>query len=147
MLTLDLIDQRIVAVLRASARISLTDLAREIGRSRTAVQARVERLERTGVIRGYHAVVGGDADGLRVGTIITIYLLERLKPEPVVERLLRWPEVIGCYRVSGNADLIATVAEVSRERLEAICDAIWHMSEIRSTETVMVLKRYVDPAV
>lgn len=144
-MVLDAIDQRILARLQASARIPLSTLAKEVGRSRTATQARLERLERTGHIRGYHAMVGyGDTPSVKVGTIILVYLHSRLTPEPVIARLVGVPEVIGCYRVTGDADLVVTIGETSRDRLEEICDPIWRMPEVRTTETILVLKRYIE---
>ena len=141
---LDEIDQHIVAILRNSARLPLSVIAKQVGRSRTAVQARIERLERWNIIRGYHAEIAGSDGGQRVGTIITIFLRERLSPEPVVDMLMTVPEVVGCYRVTGEADLVVTLAVTSRERLEEICEPIWRMAEIRTTNTVFVMKSYIE---
>ena len=54
---LDDLDLRLLELLRREGRASMADLGRAVGLSRTAVLARVQRLERGGVIRGYHAEV------------------------------------------------------------------------------------------
>src|SRR5687768_11374705 len=52
---MDAVDERLVALLKEDARLSMADLGRRVGLSRTATLARVRRLEETGAIRGYHA--------------------------------------------------------------------------------------------
>ncbi len=52
---IDPIDQKLIAALKDNGRASTADLARRVGRSRTTVQSRIERLERDGVILGYGA--------------------------------------------------------------------------------------------
>ena len=61
----DATDERLLALLGANARMTLTALAQKLGLSRTAVQGRMARLERDGVIVGYRAVLGErEAEGL-----------------------------------------------------------------------------------
>ena len=56
----DSVDERLISLLRRNARMTLTALARELSLSRTAVQARMARLERDRVILGYQALVVAD---------------------------------------------------------------------------------------
>ena len=69
---LDEVDQALLAALRENARASTADLARRVGRSRTTVQGRLERLERPGVIRR-HSLRLADApavgDGRPLGSV------------------------------------------------------------------------------
>src|ERR687890_2552115 len=71
---LDDLDRRVLAHLAADGRASMAELGRAVGLSRTAVLARVQRLERAGVIRGYRAdvVLPGEraAHRARVGIVI-----------------------------------------------------------------------------
>ena len=61
---LDVIDSRIVTMLRENARLTWSQIGAAVGLSRVAVRSRVERLEKAGVIRGYHAdVQSGDVPG------------------------------------------------------------------------------------
>lgn len=136
----DHIDKMILAALEANARVPLATLAKKVGRSRTAVQSRIQRLERTGVIRGYRAVTAESFGS--VETIVVVYLRERLSPHGVLKALSGIPEVIGLYRVTGDADLVVTLGPVTRERLRDICEPLWDRPDVRTTETIMVLKAY-----
>lgn len=60
MAELDETDRKLIAALRHNARAALSDLALELGLSRTTVRARIERLERRGEIVGYSVVLRGD---------------------------------------------------------------------------------------
>ncbi len=71
---LDEIDQALLAALRENARESTADLARRVGRSRTTVQGRLERLERRGVIQGYALRLAEDfeAGAVRAHVLIKV---------------------------------------------------------------------------
>ena len=140
---LDPVDRNIVRILRRSARMPISLLAKEVGRSRTAVQARIERLEKAGVIRGYSVILGDASD--HVGAFITVYLHERLAPDPVLERLRAMPEVLGCYRVTGDADLVVTMKALPLDELRQACGRIWSIPEIRSTDTSLVFDTFITP--
>lgn len=142
---LDDVDKKILAELKADARIPLTTLSRRVGRSRTAVQMRIERLEREGVILGYETRLASDGgDSRRVGAIITFYLKDRLNMQRVVDALKLIPELIGCYVVTGEADIVATFSEMTRDRLEEVCEPLWALPDVRETNTVLVLKAHLE---
>jgi DNA-binding Lrp family transcriptional regulator len=73
-MTIDAIDEKLIAAMKDNGRASTADLARRVGRSRTTVQSRIERLERDGVILGYAARLAPDhAHGaVRVHVMIKI---------------------------------------------------------------------------
>ncbi len=145
MTELDPIDRHIIAELRSNARIPLTTLAARVGRSRTAIQVRLERLERDGIIQGYHAKLAGDGEKtLRVGAILTIHLKDRLSPHRVIGLLKGMQEVIGIYTVTGDADLVVTLEVTNREHLQNIFEPVWELAEVRDTDTRLVLKSHLD---
>lgn len=69
--SLDEIDQRIIAVLHEHARISYTDLAKEVGLSRVAVQTRIQSLMDDGVIERFTAVINPEKIGINVSAFLT----------------------------------------------------------------------------
>ncbi|WP_234052348.1 MULTISPECIES: Lrp/AsnC family transcriptional regulator [unclassified Xanthobacter] len=109
--TLDDVDERIIRVLRRDGRISNADLAAEVGLSPSACLRRMRHLERTGVIRGYTALLNtnGADDKLVVITQIT---LDR-QTEEFLNRfeaaVRRCPEVTDCYLMTGLADYIVKI--------------------------------------
>ena len=105
---LDRIDRRILDTLQRQGRLPMTDLAQEVGLSTSPVTERVRRLERAGVITGYHARVDPAALGrpLLVFVELTLSsksgeLFEKLRAE-----LLHEPRVLECHLVSGRFDYL-----------------------------------------
>jgi Lrp/AsnC family leucine-responsive transcriptional regulator len=138
---LDALDRRVLALLAADGRASMADLGRAVGLSRTAVLARVQRLEREGVITGYHAEVvlpGAEAaHRARVGIVIRT-------PDVAgyVRRLSTLPGVAGIETVTGEYDLMVQVTATSAGELDAVLDGIQGWRETVRTTTWVVLTRY-----
>jgi Lrp/AsnC family leucine-responsive transcriptional regulator len=118
---LDEIDLRLLAELQVDARLSLAELGRRVGLSSPAVAERVARLEREGVILGYHAQLDPRALGYALSAVI------RAKPAPrqlhlVGEVARQTPEVVDCRRVTGEDCFVMTVHVRSVEHLEEVID-------------------------
>lgn len=141
---LDALDRALVALLAADGRAPMADLGRRVGLSRTAVLARVQRLERAGVIRGYHAevVLPGVAAGhrARVGIVIRT-------PDVAgyVRRLGALPGVMEIETVTGEYDLIALVSAPDAGELDAVLDVLSGWRETVRTTTWVVLRRFDRP--
>jgi Lrp/AsnC family leucine-responsive transcriptional regulator len=93
--------RRILEALQEDGRVSLAELGRRVGLSAPAVAERVQRLERDGVITGYHAQVDPRALGYALAVVI------RIRPAPrelrkVAELAKATPEVVECHRITGE---------------------------------------------
>ncbi len=117
---LDRIDLKILDILQKNARIAMTDLADKVGLSATPCTERVRRLERDGVITGYHARVNPHALGR--GLLVFVEIKLSAKSGEVFERVkneIRYvPEVMECHLVSGDFDYLvkARIAEMGEYR-------------------------------
>lgn len=138
---IDDLDRRVLALLTAQGRLTMADLGRAVGLSRTAVLARVQRLERDGAIRGYHAdvVLPGVAAAhrARVGIV-----LRTSDVAAYVHRLAALPGLAEIETVTGEYDLIVHVTAPSAGGLDALLDRIQGWRETVRTTTWVVLKRY-----
>jgi Lrp/AsnC family leucine-responsive transcriptional regulator len=119
--SLDETDRRLLAELQADARVSLAELGRRVGLSSPAVAERLGRLERDGVILGYHARVDPRALGLALTAVV------RMRPsprqlKPVAELARNTPEVVDCRRITGEDCYIMTIHVRSVEHLEEVID-------------------------
>lgn len=105
---LDRIDRKILDVLQAEGRISMTDLAPRIGLSTSPCAERVRRLERDGVITGYAARVSPAALGKSLLVFIEITLSSKSGDvfDKVRRELQNIPEVLECHLVSGSFDYL-----------------------------------------
>jgi len=105
---LDRIDRKILTILQREARISMTDLAREVGLSATPVTERVKRLERERVILGYHARLDPEALGMRILVFVELRLAQKSSEifDSVKRELAHVPEVLECHLVAGEFDYL-----------------------------------------
>ena len=118
---LDETDRRLLLELQADARLSLAELGRRVGLSSPAVAERLQRLERDGVVLGYHARVDPRALGLALTAVV------RMRPSPrqlraVAELAVSTPEVVDCRRITGEDCYIMTIHVRSVEHLEEVID-------------------------
>ena len=138
---LDDLDRRLLVLLAADGRAPMAELGRSVGLSRTAVLARVQRLERAGVIRGYHADVvmpgAAAAHRARVGIVIRT-------PDVAgyVRRLGGLHGVSEVETVTGDYDLMVLVTAATAGELDAVLDRISGWRETVRTTTWVVLTRY-----
>ncbi|HJV25425.1 MAG TPA: winged helix-turn-helix transcriptional regulator [Aromatoleum sp.] len=117
---LDRIDRRILDLLQKNGRLSMTELANKIGLSATPCTERVKRLERDGVITGYHARVSPQALGKNLLVFVEIKLSAKSGEvfDRVKKELLFVPEVMECHLVSGDFDYLvkARITEMGEYR-------------------------------
>jgi DNA-binding Lrp family transcriptional regulator len=139
---LDEIDRRLLAELRADGRLTHVALAARVGLSRSAVQERVGRLERAGIIRGYTVRLADPApnQGLRA------YLLVRggASHERAVKVLQGFPEVTVADSVSGDIDLVLQLQADRIEDINRIRDEVAKLPGIASTQTLLVMAARFD---
>lgn len=135
-------DRKILHELRADARITNNELAERIGLSPSPCLRRVRRLEETGVIRGYTALVDPAAFGWNMVAIATIRLGRQNEDEIVMfeEAIRGWDEVLECHLVTGSRDYVLKVVTESLERYERfIKEKIARLKCVASIETSFVM--------
>ncbi len=108
---LDEIDRKILMVLQSDGRISLSNLSEKVNLSPSPCLRRIRRLERTGIISRYVAVLDQAKVGLPVSVFVSIKLesqrveaLERFK-----KAIAKWPEVLECYLMTGPRDYLLRI--------------------------------------
>ncbi len=109
---LDKIDQRILSELEANGRLSIVDLAMRVNLTNTPCSERVKRLERSGYISGYQAVLNKSQMGLGHLTIVQVSLAATAGDNSLdaFNRVVRnIPEVESCLMVAGSFDYLLTV--------------------------------------
>ncbi|MEM9210216.1 MAG: Lrp/AsnC family transcriptional regulator [Pseudomonadota bacterium] len=131
-------DQQLLDLLAQDARRPLSSLAGELGMARTTAQARLERLERNGVIAGYTVRLGSAAKGARIAATVLV----QMQPGAVartVAQLRRMPEVKRVLTSSGRFDLILEVVAPTPAELDGILDLIGEIPEVLSSESLIHL--------
>ena len=118
MTELDRTDRKILDILQREGRIPMTELAQQIGLSTSPCTERVRRMEREGVITGYHARIAPQALGKTLLVFVEITLSSKSADvfDKVRKELLHVPEVMECHLVSGGFDYLV------KARLRAMSD-------------------------
>ncbi|MCK9511334.1 MAG: AsnC family transcriptional regulator [Pigmentiphaga sp.] len=105
---LDRIDRRILHILQREGRISITELGERVGLSTSPCAERIKRLERRGVILGYHARLAPVAVDKPLLVFVQITLSSKSEEvfETIKRELALMPEVMECHLVSGSFDYL-----------------------------------------
>lgn len=132
-------DERLLSMLRTNARTSISDLARMLNLSRSTVQTRIDRLEQTGVIKGYVVEYGQQFVSSLVSAHVSIKVKQKLTTKTNVE-LKQIPQISELYAISGEYDLIAVVQAQSTEQLSHLLDDIGNLDGVERTNSAVVLE-------
>ncbi len=135
---MDAIDEKLLLALRENARASTARLARLVGRSRTSVQSRIERLEKAGVIVGYGVRLAPEHDlgAVRAHVMIKVGPKEA---RAVTAALKGIPQVRVLHSVSGDMDLIAVAATASVAEMDGVIDRIGALDGVERTTSFILL--------
>lgn len=108
----DATDRKILTILQQDGRITNARLAHEVGLSPPAVLERVRRLEASGVIDKYVAILDRQEAGFSVQTIVMVCLSHHQisSLQNVKERLTMMDEVLECHQLTGEVDFLLKVA-------------------------------------
>jgi Lrp/AsnC family leucine-responsive transcriptional regulator len=118
---LDGTDRRILSELSADGRVSLAELGRRVSLSPPAVAERVGRLERAGVITGYHAAIDPRALGYQLTAIVRVKPAARQLPR-IPELAAEIPEISECLRITGEDCFFLKVHLRSIDELSPLLD-------------------------
>lgn len=143
---MDDLDRTILGLLGADARMSVATLARRLKVARSTIQARLERLESSGVIAGYTVKLGEAARQSRIRATVLLTIEPRAQAN-VLSRLKSLPSVERIHTTSGRVDLLLQVAATSTTALDEVLDQIGEMTGVKSSESLIHLSTKLDRAV
>ncbi|HHB89776.1 MAG TPA: Lrp/AsnC family transcriptional regulator [Anaerolineae bacterium] len=140
---LDKIDFKILDILQREGRISNAELARRIDLSQPATHARLKRLEQSGIIQAYMAILDREKLGFEMLCFVHV-TLEKHQPDWVKTfhaRVLEMPEVVECYHVTGDFDYLLKVVMRQRRDLEGfLVDKLSRIPGVGRVHTSVVLR-------
>lgn len=136
-------DEKLLEALKNNARLSISELARQLGISRTTAQQRLQRLETTDVITGYALRLGKQYLDNAIHAHVNL-VVEPIHSADIIAALKTNPRVETLYTVSGKIDLIAIVTAPSASALDKTLDEIGLLKGIKSTETAIILSTKID---
>lgn len=144
---LDQFDRKILAVLAEDGRITVTDLARDVGLSKTPCQVRLRRLVDAGVITGFRAVMDTAKLGLDHVAFAEVKLSDtrEMALEEFNASVRRIPEVEECHMIASSFDYLLKVrtADIRRYRI-VLGEKISSLPHVASTSTFVAMETVKD---
>jgi Lrp/AsnC family leucine-responsive transcriptional regulator len=137
---LDALGWKILDELQRDARLSYAELGRRVGLSTPAVAQRVQRMEDEGIIRAYRAEIDPAKIGLSITAFIRMSIVGNVLAR-LTERVRSMPEIVECYRGTGEDSFILKVNVVSVEHLKDVID---RLTPFGTTSTSLVLSSIIE---
>jgi DNA-binding Lrp family transcriptional regulator len=136
-------DLALLRLLQENAREAVSSLARKLGVSRTAVQERINRLVRDGVIEGFTVRIGSEWSAGRITAIVSMVVDPKHAPD-VIRALEKIPAVISLWTVSGRNDLVAMARAGSTAEIDQFLDEVGSLRGVTRTESSIILSTKFD---
>lgn len=143
---MDDLDLQLISALRSDGRRSVSDLAKDLKISRATVRARMERLQESGEILGFTAVLRDDWRDLPIRAVMLVEVAGR-NTEPVVRALTALTEVRAIHSTNGKWDLVLDIATRDLGAFDDVLNRIRLIEGIAGSESNLLLSTRKGPAV
>lgn len=137
---LDKFDQLILKELMDNARQPVARIAQQVNLSRSSVSERIRKMEETGVINGYQVILR-QPDEQGVTAFFEIYHTA-IKCDDIMPLINVYPEIVHCYGISGDTDLLVLCKAASMERVTSIRNSIESDPNITKVKTHVVMAEW-----
>ncbi len=144
---LDSIDRNILKILQKDGRITNSQLSKDIGLSPAPTLERVKKLEQTGYIKSYHALLDKDKLGLGVTTFVMVSLKQHNKEtiEKFIASINKLEEVVECHHTTGSADfMLKVVSEDISGYQKLMLEEISNIEVIADMQSMVILSTFKD---
>jgi len=137
---LDGIDRKILALLQNDAKLSQAELAKAVGLTAPSVNERIRKLERSGVIRGYEALLDERKLGLDITAFVEIFIEHPKFESGFIEAVRGLDEVLECHHITGEFSLLLKVrVEDMAAFRRLLIEKLNSVRGVRQTRTLIVL--------
>ena len=143
----DGLDRDIMRLFARNPRIGVLGASRALGVARGTVQARLERLEASGVLTSWAPTIDTGALGFPVSAFATLEIAQRAGHNPVAEHLRAIPEVLEAHTITGEADMMVRLVARSNADLQRVIDLVVASPDVVRAATVIVLATEIAPRV
>jgi DNA-binding Lrp family transcriptional regulator len=139
LMSVDALDARILRLFADEPRVGVLEASRRLGVARGTVQARLDRLARSGVVRGWGPEIDPSAIGYPVMAFATMEIRQGAGHDVVAEHLAKIPEVLEAFTITGTGDMWCRIVARSNADLQRAIDRVVAFEGIVRTSTVIAL--------
>lgn len=144
---IDNIDRKILRMLQENSKITNSYLSKQIGLSPAPTLERVRKLEKKGIIIGYHAQLNLSKIGLGVSTFVLVSLKEHNKKNINIflDKIYKVKNVIECHHITGTGDFILkVVSENIASYQKLMLDKVSEIEATDSLQSMVILSTFKD---
>lgn len=141
---MDALDGTLLDLFHKEPRIGVLEASRRLGVARGTVQARLDKLVATGVVRGWGPELDPEAIGYPVTAFLTLEIRQGAGHDVVAEHLAAIPEVLEAFTITGAGDMWARVVARSNADLQRVIDRVLSSDGIVRTSTVIALATQIQ---
>lgn len=142
--SIDFTDKKILSALLSKGRSTFAELASQVGLTAPTVHDRVKKLERSGIIKGYTAIINPATLGYHITAMLNISTSSQVPAEDYENRLSEISEIQKCYSVAGDDNYVAVVLTKTPQTLEKLIRRIQRLSGTVSVKASVVLSSPVS---
>ncbi|MBM6752377.1 Lrp/AsnC family transcriptional regulator [Mediterraneibacter glycyrrhizinilyticus] len=137
---MDSTDRKILALLQQNARMTVKELAGRVSLSAPSVAARIQKMEESGVIAGYHAVINTEMAGYPIRAFIQVQVKVKRRAD-FFKHVKRRREVVACHCITGDYDMLI---EGVFPRTRDISSFVESLQEFGETKTYIVFSEIIE---
>ena len=147
---IDQTDRKILRILQENAKITNSQLSKDIGLSPAPTLERVKKLENMGLLKSYHGLLDTEKVGLGVTTFVQVFLSSHKKSvlDTFVDKIRKIDNVIECHHITGSCDfLLKVIATDIPAYQKLMLEEISEIEEISNMQSMVVLSTFKDSKV
>ncbi|PKR80248.1 AsnC family transcriptional regulator [Brumimicrobium salinarum] len=143
---IDKVDEKIITLLKKDAKLSINEISNQVGMSKTPVHQRIKKLEKTGIIEKYVAIINDKKlnDAMFIFCTVSLDVQKLKEIELFKKEILKLPEVLECYLMGGANDFLLKVMVKNLEDYHQFSSgklaALENVNQIKSTFVLDVVK-------
>ncbi|MBQ1475911.1 MAG: Lrp/AsnC family transcriptional regulator [Firmicutes bacterium] len=138
-MALDTIDVKILEVLQENARVSISELSKQVNLSLSAVSERLKKLESSSIIEQYTTVLNSAAMEKDLSVIMMISMEDPSKTEEFDKLVHSLDEILECHYITGEYDYVLKITTKNTTTLEQLMNKIKSVESIKHTQTNVIL--------
>jgi len=141
-MTIDVIDAKILEVLQENARVSLSELSKRINLSLSAASERLKKLESSGIIKQYTAILDQTAMDRELRALMMVNVDNSGNITDLKKLIEQSGEILEAYFVAGDCDYVLKIATRNTSTLANLVNQIKAVKSVKRTETMVLLNEY-----